>query len=35
MPQDQPNPWSPQDALIAMMVAVSVADQDIKRHGMN
>ena len=30
MPQDQPNPWSPQDALIAMMVAVSVADQDIK-----
>ena len=30
MSQDQTNPWSPQDALVAMMVAVSVADQDIK-----
>ena len=30
MPQAQPNPWSPQDALIAMMVAVSVAVQDLK-----
>lgn len=30
MPDQQTNPWSPQDALVAMMVAVSVADQDIK-----
>lgn len=30
MSQEQSNPWSPQDALIAMMVAVSVSDQDIK-----
>ena len=30
MSQEQTNPWSPQDALVAMMVAVSVADQDIK-----
>ncbi len=30
MSQAQTNPWSPQDALVAMMVAVSVADQDIK-----
>jgi uncharacterized tellurite resistance protein B-like protein len=25
-----PSPWSHQDALVAMMVAVSIADQDIK-----
>ena len=30
MTHDETNPWSPQDALIAMMVAVSVSDQDIK-----
>jgi len=30
MSPNDPNPWSPQDALVAMMVAVSVADQDIK-----
>ena len=30
MIHNETNPWSPQDALIAMMVAVSVSDQDIK-----
>lgn len=30
MNHNDTNPWSPQDALVAMMVAVSVADQDIK-----
>ena len=30
MIHDETNLWSPQDALIAMMVAVSVSDQDIK-----
>ena len=30
MIQDETTPWSPQDALIAMMVAISVSDQNIK-----
>lgn len=30
MPQNSPHTWSAQDALVAMMVAVSVADQKIK-----
>ncbi len=30
MPQDIPNPLTPQDCLVAVMVAVSASDEDIR-----
>lgn len=30
MPQDTPHPWTPQDCLVAVMVAVSASDENIR-----